>query len=89
MVYCNPLNLGCCARDIFYFVSISMVATEQFAKATSDAATAGTAMGAGVSYAISIFIGATSLVAGLVGWLLLSSRKVYRCIRCSFILERA
>jgi hypothetical protein len=30
-----------------------------------------------------------SLVGGLVGWLLLLKRKVYRCSNCGFIIERA
>ena len=73
---------------ILFFVSTSMVATAQIAKATSDAAAAGTAIGAGIGYGISLFVGAASLVGGLVGWLLLSTRKVYKCVRCGFILER-
>lgn len=74
---------------IIFFISTSMVATEQLAGAESDAAAAGTALGAGIGYGISVFVGAGSLVGGLIGWLLLTSRKVYKCIRCSFILERA
>jgi hypothetical protein len=38
---------------------------------------------------MSIVIGAFSLVGGLAGWLLLSQRKVYKCGRCGFILDRA
>jgi hypothetical protein len=34
-------------------------------------------------------IGISSLLGGLVGWLLLSKRKVYKCAHCGFILERA
>ncbi len=83
-----PSLLGV-ALAILFFISTSMVASEQLAKTTSDAANAGTVLGAGIGYGISAFIGASSLVGGLIGWLLLTSRNVYKCIRCSFILERA
>lgn len=43
----------------------------------------------GVGFVVSIFVGVASLVSGLVGYLLLMMRKVYRCGRCGFILERA
>ena len=73
---------------ILFFVTTSTVTTGQLAKSTSDAAAAGTVIGAGIGYGISLFMGAASLVGGLVGWLLLSARTVYKCVRCGFILER-
>lgn len=48
-----------------------------------------TALGAGASYGLAIFIGGSALISGLVGWLLVMNRKVYKCTRCNFFLERA
>jgi hypothetical protein len=83
-----PSLLGV-ALAVLFFISTSMVASVQLTKTTSEAANAGTVLGAGIGYGISVFIGASSLVGGLIGWLLLTSRKVYKCVRCNFILERA
>ena len=43
------------------------------------------AMGMGIG----IFIFCTSLVSGLVGWLLLMKKNVYRCVRCGYIIDRS
>jgi len=42
-----------------------------------------------VVFVFCLFIGIASLVGGLLGWLLLMNRKVYKCVRCGFILDRA
>ena len=64
-------------------------ANEVMAQAQSGAETAGATIGAGIGYGIALFIGASSLVGGIIGWLLLLKRKVFRCMQCGFILERA
>lgn len=64
-------------------------ANEVMAQAQSDAETAGAAIGASIGYGLALFIGGGSLVSGLVGWLLLLKRKVFRCMQCGYILERA
>lgn len=63
--------------------------TMMMAADMTDAERAGTALGMGIGYGMAIFLAATSLVSGLVGWLLLSARKVYKCEHCGFILDRA
>jgi hypothetical protein len=70
-------------------LSVSITASDQLAHATSQAATAGTAIGAGIGYGFAFGLSMLSLVGGLVGWLLLTKRNVYKCGRCGFILERA
>lgn len=64
-------------------------ASQVMAEAQSEAETAGATLGAGIGYTVSLFIGAGSLVGGLVGYLLLLKRKVFRCFGCGYILDRA
>ena len=63
------------------FALLLVLSTTLFGSASAIAATVG--------YGLSIFIAAVSLVCGLGGWLLLSTKKVYRCYNCGFVLDRA
>ena|ERR1035437_1403285 len=36
-----------------------------------------------------LFVGVPSFVFGLLGWLLVGTKKVFKCQRCGFILDRA
>lgn len=72
--------------------STCVVTTQAMDAVTATAQTdaeAAKATLAGVGYGISGFIAAASLVGGVVGYLLLLKRKVFRCMRCGFILDRA
>jgi hypothetical protein len=76
------------------FGFMTCFATTEAADATltaaqSDAEAAGAAIGAGIAYGIAGFIAAGSLVGGVIGYLLLLKRKVFCCVRCGFILDRA
>lgn len=55
----------------------------------SDAEAAGQAVGFGIVFIFVLIVGIGSLVGGLLGWLLLLNRSVYKCLRCGFILDRA
>lgn len=46
-------------------------------------------IGSGISYGVIIFIGIVSVASGLIGWLLLLKRKVYKCAQCGFFINRA
>ncbi len=70
-------------------VGVSEVVNSQLTADASTGAALGTTIGAGIGYGFSLVLGAASLVGGLVGWILLMKRKVYRCARCGFILDRA
>lgn len=83
-----PSLLGIAFSFVTCFATSDAV-TRVMAQAQTQADSTGAALGAGVGYGISAFIGASSLVGGLVGWLLLLKRKVYRCARCGFVLDRA
>lgn len=45
--------------------------------------------GAGVAMGVFTMFGIMSLVSGLLGWILLMRKNVYKCGRCGFILDRA
>jgi tetrahydromethanopterin S-methyltransferase subunit G len=55
----------------------------------NEAQQAGQAIGSGIGFLFSVIVGIFSLVGGLLGWLLLLNRNVYKCLRCGFILDRA
>jgi len=42
----------------------------------------------GVAALTAIFVMGASLVGGLIGWLLLMNKKVFKCSVCGFILNR-
>lgn len=64
---------------------LMLVASGQVSRSDpSDAA-----LNTGIGFALFLFIAIPSLVGGLLGWLLLMQRKVYKCERCGFVLDRA
>ena len=67
----------------------TVLTTASMPAARSDAEEAGRAIGFGIGFVFTIFCGVVSLVGGLVGWLLLLTRSVWKCSRCGFILDRA
>lgn len=66
----------------------TFLAAAQTPHANSDAEAAGHAIGVGIMVVVAAVVGVASLVAGLVGWLLLMTRKVYKCMRCSYVFDR-
>jgi len=71
------------------FLSTSNTTNEILSAAQSNAETSGVAIAATIGYGFSAAIAFSSLVGGLVGWLLLMKKKVFRCTRCGYILDRA
>ena len=71
------------------FISTMMASANVMPTAHSEAEQAGAAIGFVIGFGFSVFIGVISLVGGLLGWLLLLRRKVYKCLQCGFIIERA
>jgi len=74
---------------IIMLISTSSASTEVMSAAQTDAEAAGAAIGATLGFGFSAFIAFSSLVGGLIGWLLLMKKKVYKCLTCGFILDRA
>ncbi len=82
-----PSVLGVLFAILILF-STGSATNEVMSTAQSDAETAGAAIGATIGFGFSAFIGFSSLVGGLIGWLLLMKKKVFKCIRCSYIIDR-
>jgi len=49
----------------------------------------GSSGGAAVGVVMGIVFFCISLVSGAIGWFLLGKKKVFKCVRCGFILDRA
>lgn len=73
---------------VLLFLS-AIVSTSGMPAARSDAEVIGQGIGFGILFITIVVIVVCSLVGGLLGWLLLQNRNVYRCFRCSFVLDRA
>jgi hypothetical protein len=41
------------------------------------------------AFILSGMLGTPALIGGLFGWMLTGTKKVYRCMRCGFVLDRA
>ncbi len=67
----------------------TILASSQMSNSHNEAQQAGQAIGFGIGFLFSVIVGVISLVGGLLGWLLLSNRNVYKCLRCGFIMDRA
>jgi predicted RNA-binding Zn-ribbon protein involved in translation (DUF1610 family) len=76
-----PSVIGVLIAILIFITSIIATATTQ--------SSAGAAIDATISFGFSLFIGCSSLVGGVIGWFLIMERKVYKCINCGFILDRA
>ena len=71
------------------FLSTVMATSDVMSHAQTDGAQAGAAIGSALGIGFSLFVGVISLVGGLLGWLLLLKRKVYKCLRCGYVFDRA
>lgn len=83
-----PSMLGVIIAIMMLFASVS-AGHEVSAQAASQAEAAGAAIGAGLGVGMSMFIGIFSLVGGLLGYLLIMKKKVYKCVSCGFVMDRA
>jgi len=83
-----PSVLGVVLSVMMFFASGS-VAHDTMKYATTESAQAGAAIGGALTFGFSLFVFLSSLVGGLIGWLLLSKSKVFRCTRCGFIMPRS
>ncbi len=74
---------------ILVFFSTSMATSDVMQQSSEAAFQTGAAIGGAMGIGFSLFIGASSLVGGLIGYLLLTKKKVFRCNICGYILDRA
>jgi hypothetical protein len=82
-----PSILGVLFALVLLF-STGVATNEVMTTAQTDGAAAGAAIGATIGFGFAIFLGFSSLVGGLIGWLLLMKKKVFKCIKCGFIMDR-
>jgi hypothetical protein len=82
-----PSVLGVLFALLMLF-STGKVTSEIISTTPNDARAAGAAVGATIGFGFSAFIGFSSLVGGLIGWLLLMKKKVFKCIKCGYIMDR-
>lgn len=83
-----PSILGI-AWAVLCFLSVVGAAGSTYSTSSSAAAEMGTTIGAGIGIILSIGVGIASLVGGLLGYLLIMEKKVWRCSVCGFVLDRA
>jgi hypothetical protein len=83
-----PSALGL-AFTALLLLATMMSTADVMSTAHNEAQQTGAAIGSVLAFGFTLFIGVLSLVGGLLGWLLLLNRKVYKCVRCGFIIERA
>ena len=83
-----PSILGVLFAVLLFFAGGAATSTVMNT-ATSEAEKAGAAIGSMIGFGFSMVVFCSSLVGGLIGWILLIKKKVFRCIRCGFILDRA
>lgn len=84
LVIPSLLGLGFSALMFVSFI----ISSSTIPSARTDAEQVGQAIGSGVVIIVIVAVAAGSLVSGLLGWLLLSTRKVFKCGRCGFVLDR-
>lgn len=54
----------------------------------SDAEAAGAGLGLMMTSGTSLCLGASSLVSGLIGYLLIMKKKVWKCTQCGYHIDR-
>lgn len=55
----------------------------------SEAEAVSVALAASTGIGFFVFIGICSITGGLLGWLLIMKKKVYKCTICGFVINRA
>jgi len=63
-----------------------IVTTANVSSVAHNGAAAG---GSGLSYAVAVMVAVASLASGLLGWLLIMKKKVFKCEACGFVMDRA
>lgn len=82
-----PSFIGMGAAGLFLLSTI--VTGVNMPAAKSEAEQTGQAVAFGIMGFMALIVAGAALVSGLVGWLLLLNKKVFRCNRCGFVMNRA
>ncbi|MCX5782594.1 MAG: zinc ribbon domain-containing protein [Elusimicrobia bacterium] len=71
-----------------FFAILVFISTMQVSVASGTAST-GTNVATGIGVIVAVVIGIISLVIGLLGYILIMKKKVYKCSACGYVLDRA
>lgn len=73
---------------LMIFISSMSVGAGSEMQNMSDVDAVGTAIGLSIGIGASLLIGISSLIGGLLGYLLIMKKKVYKCEVCGYIIDR-
>ncbi len=82
-----PSIIGILIALIMFF-AIGSATNEVMTSSNGGAEVAGAAIGTTIGFGLSLLIGFGSLVGGLIGWLLLMKKKLFKCINSGYIMDR-
>lgn len=89
-IFLIPSLLGIGISIIGLFSTCTVHHDVMLASGNSDPYLAtGAALGSAISGGLFLVMGVGAFVGGLLGWLLLLTRKVYRCTVCGHVIDRA
>lgn len=80
----SVIGVGIAALSFVFFMSAVLTSSTP----QSDGEAAGQGIAAVIGGGFFLFIGIVSLIGGLIGWLLIMTKKVFKCGRCGFVLDR-
>jgi hypothetical protein len=82
-----PSVIGMLIGGVMFVASI-FTGTEVVGQSVTDAEMAGAMAGTTIGIGLSLFVTISSLIGGIIGYLLIIKKKVYKCLKCGFILDR-
>lgn len=75
--------------SIVLFFAVGDAGNQIMSEAVTDAEKTGAAVYTGISFGVTLFLAVSSLIGGLIGYLLIMKKKVWQCLSCGFIIDRA
>lgn len=73
---------------LLLFISSIMTGSDSGMENMDAPEALGTAIGLGIGIGASLLIGISSLIGGLIGYILIMKKKVYKCELCGYIIDR-
>lgn len=86
-LFVAPSALGVALAALMMLASV-MATGEVAADAVTEAERAGAGLGLMAAGGMSACVGVSSLISGLIGYLLIMKKKVWKCHTCGFHMDR-